>query len=158
MLVGKFSSVWGAIQDLPRINISSADNPVEVLNEDLLLLVARFVSTKVIRVRNKEKPWFDNHRRHDFGFKQKALLQRTRNRFRVNLEEFVLCQVRAHETYSDANCQFSVRNRDILMNAQSTHKCWSTLKSAVFGNRTHSSSVIATDCWWRWWSGVRVSW
>ena len=41
--------------------------------------------------------------------------------------------MRANETYSEAKCQFSARNRDVLMNAQSPHKWWSTLKSAVFG-------------------------
>ena len=41
------------MQDLPWRNIWSADNPVDVLNEHLLLLVLRFVPTKVIRVRNK---------------------------------------------------------------------------------------------------------
>ena len=43
------------------------------------------------------------------------------------------CEVRANETYSEAKRQFSARNRDVLMNAQSPHKWWSTLKSAVFG-------------------------
>ena len=41
--------------------------------------------------------------------------------------------MRANETYSETKCQFSVRNRDVLMNAQSPHKWRSTLKSAVFG-------------------------
>ena len=43
------------MQDLPCRNIWSADNPVEVLNEHLLLLIGRFVPTKIIRVRNKGK-------------------------------------------------------------------------------------------------------
>ena len=41
--------------------------------------------------------------------------------------------MRANETYTEAKRQFSVRYRDVLMNAQSPHKCWFTLKSAVFG-------------------------
>ena len=41
--------------------------------------------------------------------------------------------MRANETYSEAKRQFSARNRDVLMNAQSPHKWWSTLKSSVFG-------------------------
>ena len=45
--------------------------------------------------------------------------------------EFVHCQVRANETYSEAKHQFNARNSDVLMNAQSL-KWWSTLKSAVF--------------------------
>ena len=43
-----WNTVCGAMQDLPWRNILSADNPVEVLNETLLLLVGRFVSTKII--------------------------------------------------------------------------------------------------------------
>ena len=42
--------------DLPRRNIWLADNPVEVLNEHLSLLVGRYVPIIVIRVRNKNKP------------------------------------------------------------------------------------------------------
>ena len=41
--------------------------------------------------------------------------------------------MRADETYSEAKHQFSVRNRAVLMNALSPHKCWATLKSDVFG-------------------------
>ena len=41
---------------------------------------------------------------------------------------------RANETYSEAKRQFSDRNMDVLMNVQSPHKWWSTLKSAVFGS------------------------
>ena len=83
-------------------------------------------------MQNKEKPWFDDQCRHAFGFKQEAYLRRTRDRFRVNLEEFFHCKVRANETYSEAKRQFSVRNRDVLMNVQYPHKWWSTLNSAVF--------------------------
>ena len=41
--------------------------------------------------------------------------------------------MRANDTYSEAKHQFSARNRDVLMNAQSPHKWLSTLRSAVFG-------------------------
>ena len=85
-------------------------------------------------MRNKEKPWFDDQCRHAFSLKQEAHLRWTRDRSRVNWEEFVRCQVRANETYSEAKRQFSDRNRNFLMNIQSPHKWWSTLKSAVFGS------------------------
>ena len=51
-----WNTVCGAIQDLPWRNIWSADNPVKVLNEHLLLLAGRFAPTKVISVRNKDDP------------------------------------------------------------------------------------------------------
>ena len=78
-------------------------------------MVGRNVPTKVIRVRNKVKPWFDDQCRHAFGVKQEAHLRWTRDRSRVNWEEFVHCQVRANETYSEARRQFSDRNRAVLM-------------------------------------------
>ena len=106
--------------DLPYRNIWSADNPVEVLNAHLLLLVGRFVPTKVIRVRSKDKPCFDDQCRQAFGFKQEAHLRWTRDRSRVNWEEFVHCQVRANEIYSEVKSLFSTRNRDVLMNAVSS--------------------------------------
>ena len=37
------------------------------------------------------------------------------------------------QTYSEAKRQFSDRNRDALLNVQSHHNWWSTLKSAGFG-------------------------
>ena len=67
-----------------------------------------------------------------FGFKQEANLRWICDHSQVNWESF-RCQVRANKTYSDPKDQFSVRNRDVLKNAQSPHKWWSTPKSAVFG-------------------------
>ena len=57
--------------------------------------------------------------------------------------EFVCCQVRANKTYSEAKHQFSDRNRDVLMNIQSYHKWWSTLKSAVFGSSSSLPLLIS---------------
>ena len=74
----------GAVQDLPWHNIWSADNPVQVLNEHLSLLVGRYVPTKVIRVHNKDTPWFYDQCRHAFDRKQEAHLQWTRDRTRIH--------------------------------------------------------------------------
>ena len=77
--------------------------------------------------------WFYDQCSHAFGLKQEAHFRWTHDCSPVNWQEFVRCQVRANETYSKAKRQFSDRNRDVLMNVQSPHKLWSTLKSAVFG-------------------------
>ena len=90
------------MRDLPWHNIWSSDNPVEVLNEHLSLLVGHYVPTKITRVRNKDKPWFDDQCRRAFDLKQEAHLRWTRDRSRVNWEEFVCSQVRANETSSEA--------------------------------------------------------
>ena len=59
-----------------------------------------------------------------------------------NLEEFVRCQSRANETYSEVQRQFSVRNRHVPINAQSSYKWWSTIKSAVFGLSSSLSPLV----------------
>ena len=53
--------------------------------------------------------------------------------------------MRANETYSEAKCQFSDRNRDVCMNVQSPHKWGSTLKSAVFGLSSSLHPLISED-------------
>ena len=50
------------------------------------------------------------------------------------------------ETYSEAKRQLSDRNRDVLMNVQSPHKWWSTLKSAVFGSSSSLPPLVNECC------------
>ena len=50
--------------------------------------------------------------------------------------------MRANETYSEANRQFSDRIKAVLMNVQSPHQWWSTLKSAVFGTSSSSPLLV----------------
>ena len=51
-----WNTVCGAIRELPWRNIWLSIIHGEVLNEHLSLLVGRYVPTKVICVRNKDKP------------------------------------------------------------------------------------------------------
>ena len=92
---------------------------------------------------NKDEPWFDDQCRYASGLKQEAHLQWTRDCSWVNWEEFVCYKVRANETNSEAEHQFSDRNRDVLMNIQSPHKWWSTLKSAVFGSSASLPPLVS---------------
>ena len=89
--------------------------------------------------RNKAKPWFNDDCRLAFDIKQGVHLRWTRDQSQVNLDEFVHYQWMANAVYAEAMRQFSVRRRDVLMNAQCPHKWWSTLKSAVFGSGSDSS-------------------
>ena len=73
-------------------------------------------------MRKKDEPWFYDQCRHGFGLKKEAHLLGIHDHSRVNWEEFVRCQVRANETYSEVKCLFSDRNRDALMNVQFPHK------------------------------------
>ena len=95
-----WTAVCDAISVLPWRSIWSADNPVERLNVHLSLLVERFVPTKVIRVRNKDKPLINDNCRLAFDIKQGSHLRWTRDRSRVNWDEFVHYQRRANAVYA----------------------------------------------------------
>ena len=69
----------------------SAGSPVEVFNDNMSLLVEGYLGLQVIRVHNKDRPWFYYQCRCAFDLKQEAHLQLTRVRSRVNWEEFVRC-------------------------------------------------------------------
>ena len=51
--------------------------------------------------------------------------------------------MKANEAYSEAKRQFSDRNRDVLINVQSPHKWWSTLKSAVFDSSSSLPTLVS---------------
>ena len=106
-----WSAVCDAICVLPCRSIWSADNPVKLrpMGIYLSLLVERFVPTKVIGVRNKDKPWFNDDCRLAFDIKQGIHLRWIRDRFRVNWDEFVHYQSRANDVYTEATSQFSVK-------------------------------------------------
>ena len=116
------TAVCHAIGVLPWRSIWSADNPVDMLDVHLSLLVEGFVPTEAILVRNKDKPWFNDDCRRASDFKQEAHLRWTRDRSRLNWDEFVHYQRRANAVYAEAMRQFSVRSRDVLINAQCPHK------------------------------------
>ena len=79
-----------------------------------------------MRVRNEDKPWF-NDCRLAFDIKQEVHLRWTHDRSRVNWDEFVHYQSRTNAVYAEDMCKFSVRSRDVLVNAHCPHKWWSTL-------------------------------
>ena len=61
---------------------------------------------------------FNGDCRSAFGLKQEAHLRWTLDLSRVNWDEFVHYQRRVNVVYAEAGRQFSVRSRDVLMNAQ----------------------------------------
>ena len=85
----------------------------------------------------------DDQCRHAFGLKQEAHLRLTRDRSLVSWEEFVRCQVRANETYSEAKLQLSDRNSDVLVNVQYPHQWWPTLNAAVFGSSSSLPLLVS---------------
>ena len=106
------------------------------------MLKAGIIPTKVIRVRNKDKPRFNADCSRAFEFKQEAYLWWTRDRSRVNWDAFANYSTRANEVSPDAGRHFDVRNIAVLTNSQSPHNWRSILKSAVFGSSSSLPPIL----------------
>ena len=61
-----WGTVSGAVHEVPWRSTCTADNPVGLLNEQLSLLVCRFMPTKVIHVHDKDMLKFINDLKHAF--------------------------------------------------------------------------------------------
>ena len=104
-----WNTVCGTIQDPPRRNIWSADNHVTVLTRICCCwLDVLFQPTSSILATTISIGLTINAGTLNFGIKQEALLRRTRDLSWINWEEFVHCQVKAIEYYSQAKHQFRV--------------------------------------------------
>ena len=72
------NTVCSGIRDQPWRNVQNLNNSVEILKDYYLyLVVGRYVPTMIIRVHNKDWPWFDDQRSHAF----EAHLRWTREEF-----------------------------------------------------------------------------
>ena len=128
------NAVCGAIQDLPWRNIWSVDNPVEALKKHLSLLVGHYASTKFINFHNKDKPLFDDQCRCAFDLKQEAHL-----RCAIRLTANSLSTVMRDQMKPTRRPSVSLVSKPACSYAQSSHKWWPNLKSAVVS----SNFVIA---------------
>ena len=78
---------------------------------------------------NKDKRRFDDQCMPAFDLMQEVRLRWTRDRSRVNFEEFVHCQVRVNVTYSEAKLQISARNGEVFLRMSSLFKSGGPLPS-----------------------------
>ena len=67
---------------------------------------------------------------------------------RINWEEFVHCQVRANETYSEAKRQFSARNRDGLRMPSLLISCGSLLSLLCSARVRHCHRLLVEVVYW----------
>ena len=91
-------------------------------------------------------PWFDDQCRNALASSRRLIFSGPV--IALNWGQFVRCQVRANETESGAEHQFSDRNRDVCMNVHSPQNWWSTLKFVVFGSSSSLPPLLVRVVDW----------
>lgn len=128
-----WDNVSAAVVKLPWLAFRRSRDPIGTMNAHIADIVDRFVPSRVIVLRSRDEPWFDDSCRTVFELKQSAYHRWSRDKTAPNWDSFREAQARASVVYSVAEEKFNKRAVDVLRNTDNSHKWWSTLKSSVFG-------------------------
>ena len=124
--------------------ILGSDCPASSLNRVLSGIVVARVPTRTLRINSKNRPWFDNDCLLASRDKQEAYKRWSSNRTAENWDRYVDNRRVANYKYSLAQDSFNARCRETLSSSVSSHKWWSTLKSAVFGVESSIPPLLGT--------------
>jgi hypothetical protein len=138
----KGSADWDGVCDdisrLPRGDIVFDQCLVAILNELLLSVV------RILRVRTRNKPCFDDNCCRIHQVTQEAYHAWSRHRTAALWDGYTDLRRQSGRIYAAAEAEYNNRSREFLCSDLSPHKCWSTLKSAVFGSRSPLPPLLDT--------------
>ena len=131
------------VQSIPWSAILRSENPVRELNGQLQTIVAARIPTVTIRVRNNDKPWFDENCRRAFDAKQTAFLRWNRTRSLADWTSYKASQRYACECYAHAQQAHKENCRARLSDAQNPHSWWKVLKETLFGKSSDTPPILS---------------
>ena len=126
----------GVLRDLSNLNWSHfyhQDDPIEPISKAFVEIIDRYVPSRVVTFRNKDKAWFNNDCKRAYLEKQEAYNLWKRNRSDLTWSNYVRLRSVAQEVYAEAERDYNSGIKETLLGASQPHKWWSTLKSALFG-------------------------
>ena len=121
------------VSEFPWNAIVRAVDPVDRLNTLVADVIARYVPSRMIRIRSRDKPWFDEACRRAFDAKQVAYRAWCRARSPQCWIAYVRLRDAAEVVFSRSRREHDLRTRATLEGSASCHKWWGTLKEALFG-------------------------
>ena len=140
---------WDAVRrDVRSIRwspIFSSSNPVSELNLVMSDIINRRVPCRVVKRRQKDKPWFNNLCQRAYCDKQEAYRQWRRDCRRESWTRFTELRDHAQAIYAEAERLHLQHARDLLSNCDQPHRWWQTLKTSVFGSTSSLPPLISGD-------------
>ena len=116
---------WSLITDHP--------SPADKFNDVVGRIITRFVPSKIIKFRSKDRPWFDNDCRIAFHRKQTAFHRWSRQRSPEHWELYRQARNFATITFNRAESNYNRHLREKLSNSRNSHSWWKNLKFSLFG-------------------------
>ena len=131
-----WDAIANDISSLPWRDIRRAPGPGSEIDRYISGIVRSRVPYRVITVRSRDKPWFDDSCRRAYQLKQEAYKRWRRSQLHNDYLTFVDLRRQALVIYDIAERDHRARARETMLMTNNSHKWWSTLKSAVFGARS----------------------
>ena len=131
-----WDAIASDISSLPWGDIRRAPDPGSEMDRYVSGIVRSHVPSRVITVRSRDKPWFDDSCRRAYQLKQEAYKRWRRSQLHQDYQTFVNLRRHAMVIYDVAERDHRARARETLLSTDNSHKWWSTLKSSVFGARS----------------------
>ena len=145
----KSQADWGGIlNDLSHISwphLYREAEAVQILNDHFVSIIDRRIPFRMIRYRTKDKAWFNDDCRRAHMQKQEAYNLWKRNRSVFLWDNYVHYRGAAQRVYNSAEEDFNSNTRGTLRGTANSHKFWTTLKSALFGNDSSMPPLVKPD-------------
>lgn len=128
---------WVAVlSDLRSLNwnvVYASDSPIALLETAISRIIEARVPKVKIRVRSRDRPWFDDACRRAFEHKQECYFRWCRNRCDRMYADFLVAQRAANRIYQEAEQRYLAETRNRLSEANGSRKWWSVLGESLFG-------------------------
>ena len=129
-----WESVSNAVSSIDWKPIFDDHSPADKLNEIVGGIISRFIPTKSIKIRSKDRPWFTEECRAAFNRKQTAFRRWTRRRTPENWEVYKRMRNIATIVFDHAESSYNSQVRERLSSSRNAHSWWQRLKYSVFGS------------------------
>ena len=126
----------GVLSDLRCLDWHSmyvSDAPIEMLEAAVHEIIEARVPRVNMRLRNRDRPWFDDACRRAFDHKQACYHRWCRDRSQLSYNAFLEAQRTAKRIYEQAEFRHLTDSRHRLMETQNSKKWWSVLSESLFG-------------------------
>ena len=140
-----WDAVENAINTIAWPDILHNESPVERLNVILCDIINRFIPSKIIKFRTKDRPWFTEACRVAYQRKQQAFHRWSRDRTPDHWEDYRRARNHASRTCNLAENAYNIHIREKLANSSNSRSWWRTSKNSIVGAGEPSTPLKKAD-------------
>ena len=140
---------WDAITaEVHSINwreIVTHASPADQFNSAVSTIISRFVPSKVIKLRSRDRPWFNENCRAAYHRKQTAFHRWTRNRTAEHWEAYRVARNAATVIFNRAEVNYNRHIKEKLTGSSNSYSWWRNLKYSLFGTEQSVTPLKKPD-------------